>query len=179
MKRSTRSFQPRAARSRERGLSIVEVLIAAALLLIVALGILPLFTRSIISNQSGLDATQVSNLARSRLEEYSQLPFNDPQLTVPGGSTELVVAEHFSEQDKEWKDSTDPAGDDHAIFTRTTTVRQYSIDLETTTGLSAPLDGNAPPLAVQLKEIEVAILGRAGGVLGPQKQLTARIFKSQ
>ncbi len=176
---SNRSVTNRESRARERGLSIVEVMIAAALLLIIALGILPLFTRSIISNRKGLDSTEVSNLARSRLEEFVQLPLNDPQLTVVGGSTELVVAEHFSEKDEKWKAGTTPDAGDHAIFTRTTTVRQYSIDSTTTTGLSAALDGNASPLAVHLKEIEVTILGRAGGPLGPQQQLTTRVFKSQ
>jgi Tfp pilus assembly protein PilV len=55
----------------ERGLSIVEVLIASALLLIIALGILPLFSRSIISNRQGLDSTEVSNMARTQMEEYA------------------------------------------------------------------------------------------------------------
>ena len=69
----------------ERGLSIVEVMIAAALLLIIALGILPLFSRSIISNRQGLDSTEVSNMARTQMEEYAQLPFNHLMLTVPDG----------------------------------------------------------------------------------------------
>ena len=169
----------RAGRTRQQGLSLVEVMIAAALLLIIALGILPLFTRSIISNREGLDATEVSNLARTRLEEYVQLPFNDALMDVPGGATELVVADHFSEKDHEWKVGATPTGSDHAMFTRTTTVRQYTIDPSQTSGLSAALDGDALPAAVHIKEVEVTILGRAGGPLGPQKQITTRVYKAQ
>ena len=176
---SNRSVTHRARRARQLGLSIVEVMIAAALLLIIALGILPLFTRSIISNRQGLDSTEVSNLARSRLEEYLQLPFNDALMDVPGGATELVVAEHFSQNDREWIDGATPAGGDSAIFTRTTTVRQYTIDSSQASGLSAPLDGDALPLTIHLKEVEVTILGRAGGPLGPQKQITTRVYKAQ
>ena len=100
----------------ERGLSIVEVMIAAALLLIIALGILPLFSRSIISNRQGLDSTEVSNMARTQMEEYVQLPFNHQMLTVPDGSEVLVVEQHYSEKDDKWKDGKDPAGWGHRAF---------------------------------------------------------------
>ena len=164
---------------RERGLSLIEVLIAGGLMVVIVLGILPLFTGAMISNRSGLSATQVSNLARSRLEEYVQLPFNDLQLTIPGGSTELMVEEHFSEKDKKWKPGKNAAAGDHALFARTTTIRQFSIDSTSSTGLSAALNGDAPPLAVHLKEIQVSVLGRTGGPLGPRKQIMVRVFKAQ
>lgn len=162
----------------ERGLSIVEVLIASALLLIIALGILPLFSRSIISNRQGLDSTEVSNMARTQMEEYAQLPFNHLMLTVPDGADELIVEQHFSEKDKKWKAGKDPAGGDTALFTRTTTIRQYGIDPSAPSGLTAKITGGDPPATIHLKEIQVNVLGRAGGPLGPQKQITVRVFKS-
>jgi len=51
---------------RDAGFSIIEALIAAAILLIIALGLLPLFTRSISDNVSGNDATQATNGSRTR-----------------------------------------------------------------------------------------------------------------
>ena len=168
----------RYSRVTERGLSIVEVLIAAALLLIIALGILPLFTRSIISNRQGLDSTEVSNMARTQMEEYVQLPFNHLMLTVPDGDTELVVEQHYSENDDKWKDGTAPAGGDNALFTRTTTIRQFGIDPAVVSGLTAPIQGGQSPATIHLKEIQVNVLGHVGGPLGPQKQITVRVFKS-
>lgn len=162
----------------ERGLSIVEVLIASALLLIIALGILPLFSRSIISNRQGLDSTEVSNMARTQMEEYAQLPFNHQMLTIPDGDEDLVVEQHFSEKDHRWKAGKDPAGGDTALFTRTTTIRQFGIDPSVPSGLTAPIQGGDPPATIHLKEIQVNVLGRAGGPLGPQKQITVRVFKS-
>jgi type II secretory pathway pseudopilin PulG len=160
-------------------LSIVEVMIAAALLLVIALGILPLFTRSIISNRQGLDSTEVSNMARTQMEEYTQLPFNHLLLTVPDGETELVLEQHYSENDDRWKPGADPAGGDNALFTRTTTIRQFGIDLAAASGLTAAIPGGSSPATIHLKEIQVNVLGQAGGPLGPQKQITTRVFKSQ
>jgi type II secretory pathway pseudopilin PulG len=162
----------------ERGLSIVEVMIAAALLLIIALGILPLFSRSIIANRQGLDSTEVSNMARTQMEEYVQLPFNHLMLTVPDGTQQLVVEQHYSEKDDKWKLGKDPAGGDTALFVRTTTIRQFGIDPTAPSGLTAAIQGGEPPATIHLKEIQVNVLGHAGGPLGPQKQITVRVFKS-
>ena len=176
---SNRSVTNRARRARERGLSIVEVMIAAALLLIIALGILPLFSRSIISNRQGLDSTEVSNMARTQMEEYVQLPFNHLMMTVPDGADELLVEQHYSEKDDRWKVGKDPAGGDNALFVRTTRIRQFGIDPSAVSGLTAPFQGGESPATIHLKEIQVNVLGHAGGPLGPQKQITVRVFKSQ
>ena len=176
---SNRSVTHRARRARQVGLSIVEVTIAAALLLVIALGILPLFTRSIISNRQGLDSTEVSNMARTQMEEYVQLPFNHTMLTVPDGTSELVVEQHYSEKDDKWKVGKDPAGGDNALFVRTTRIRQFGIDPSAVSGLTAAIQGGEPATTIHLKEIQINVLGHAGGPLGPQKQITVRVFKSQ
>ena len=67
-------------RRREAGLTLVEMLIALALLAIVLLGIAPLFIASVKSNYSANEYTSIHNLARDRLEQLMNLPFNDAQL---------------------------------------------------------------------------------------------------
>src|SRR5512132_1814640 len=73
----------KSSRRRESGLTLVELLIALALLGFVLLGIAPLFIASMKSNFSANEYTSINMLARDRLEQLMNLPFNDPQLT-PG-----------------------------------------------------------------------------------------------
>ena len=65
-------------RHREAGLTLVEMLIAVALLGIVLLGIAPLFIASVRSNYAANEYTSIHNLARDRLEQLMNLPFTDP-----------------------------------------------------------------------------------------------------
>ena len=67
-------------RRREAGVTLVELLIAVALLGIVLLGIAPLFIASVRSNYSAFEYTSIHNLARDRLEQLMNLPFDSPQL---------------------------------------------------------------------------------------------------
>jgi len=71
----------RAPRS-QRGLTVVEMLLALALLGFILLGILPLFIGSVQSNFSGNEYTSIHNLCRDRLEQLMNLPFNDAQLAA-------------------------------------------------------------------------------------------------
>ena len=72
--------QPRAAPAAplasEAGFSVIEGLIAALLLLIVTLGILPLFSRAMNNNVKGNDSTRQSNAAIDAFESAVALPFN-------------------------------------------------------------------------------------------------------
>lgn len=70
-------------RNAQAGLTLVELLIALALLSFVLLGIAPLFISSVKSNFSANEYTSLNILARDRLEQLMNLPFNDGQLT-PG-----------------------------------------------------------------------------------------------
>lgn len=156
------------------GFSMIEVLVAAAILLVIALGLIPLYSRSIRSNVEGFDYTRVSNSAKSRAEEYLQYDFNSARLTVPGAKTEYEAKDYYSDQKHEWVDTL--GSGETALFTRTTTVRQFSV-----TDLETPLPGDATIDAVHLKEITVAVEGnRVGGsLLGPGKTIVVRVFKSQ
>ena len=164
-------------RPSERGFSLIEVLVAATILLVIALGLIPLYTRSIRSNVEGFDYTHVSNFAKSRAEEYKQLPFASPDLTVPVGDVELEVPDFYSSQEHRWLDETEWAAaesdGDVALFTRTTTVRQFAVG-----DLTTPLDGGQP---AHLKEITVAVQGsrESGHVFGAGKVIAVRVFKSQ
>ncbi len=73
----------RSGRNREGGLTLVEMIIAIAILGFILLGIAPLFVASVKSNYSASEYTSINVIARDRLEQLMNLPFLDPQLT-PG-----------------------------------------------------------------------------------------------
>jgi hypothetical protein len=151
------------------------VLIATLILMVILLGMVPLFTRSAANNIQGFGYTQVSNFAKSRAEEYLQYPFNSANLTVPGGDPALEVEDVFSEQTHEWLDRDSLPDGDSILFTRTTTVRQFGVG-----DLSNPLSGGTPPEAVHIKEITVTVEGRGlPGSLGTGKVISVRVMKSQ
>jgi type II secretory pathway pseudopilin PulG len=75
---------------RQAGVTIVELLIATVLIAIILLSIVPLFIASVKSNYSANEYTSIHNLARDRLEQLMNLPFNDPQLTA--GAHDIIGA---------------------------------------------------------------------------------------
>lgn len=174
--------------SGESGMSLVEVVLASLILLLIAVGILPLFTRAMASNVAGSDSTYVSNMATERTEEFLQLNFDAEPLRLDDGATSRVYNEvHIrdypsagsSDYEEVWIDGTlaDVPAEDRAQWTRVTTIRQYSI-----TDLATPLPGTPgtdPNGAVHVKEIEVAVAGlREGGPIGASKEITVRTLKS-
>ncbi|HUO86284.1 MAG TPA: hypothetical protein VM617_02750 [Thermoanaerobaculia bacterium] len=170
----------RAPRRQAAGFSLVETILAALILMVVALGVLPLFSRAMASNLSGSEATSLSNMAATRAEELYQLPFDHPQLTVPVGDTEAITDEVWVEEDGTWIEAEDLAIGDTVTWTRQTRIRQFNVnDLLGTS--PTPLEGGSPPGAVQIKEIEVEVsTGREGSIaLGPARSLRVRLFKAQ
>jgi len=187
--------QDPAPNKRSGGFSLLEVLIASLLFLVVALGILPMFQRAIRTNTAGQDSTDVANLARSRVEEFMQIDYFGPALTVPVGQTENVIQDYFDRATEQWIVGT-PATPTDADWLRTTTVRWYAVaalsgddgntaspldDIET--GLveaSEALDGATLPIDVHFKEIEVQLVGTsANAILGPGRRIVVRGFRSQ
>jgi prepilin-type N-terminal cleavage/methylation domain-containing protein len=165
---------------RELGFSLIEVMIAAVILLVVALGILPLFAQAIANNRAGADSTQVTNIAKSELERLYSLPLWSPELEVVGPET--VRPAYFSLKDQKWVAGTAPA-DDPPLWTRTTTLRQYGlggiVDADKDGKLDGPLPGGTPQAQVHVKEIEVrAESGRGAGPLGGGKRITLRVYKA-
>jgi prepilin-type N-terminal cleavage/methylation domain-containing protein len=163
----------------ERGFSLIEVLIASGILLVVALGVLPIFAQAVVNNRAGADYTQATNYAKSELERLYSLPIDSPDLEIT--ETETVRVQYFLQAKKEWVTAL-PA-DDVPLWTRTITLRQYSlggvIDVDKDGVLDPPLPAGTPVAFVHLREIEVQVQsGRAGGPFNTGKRITLRVFKA-
>jgi prepilin-type N-terminal cleavage/methylation domain-containing protein len=161
----------------ERGFSLVEVLIASAIFLIIALGVLPLFAQAIRSNLSGRDATDVSNLARSHVEELLQVPFET--LAVPTGETEGATEEYWSTTTQKWVAGSTPATGDAALWYRTTTIRQFELrDLQDDGVADNPLPGGTPSGEIHFKEIVVEVRGIPRNPLAGGGAVTVRRLRA-
>jgi len=167
---------------RSAGFSVIEVLIASLIFLVIAVGLLPLFTNSMRNNLDGKEATEVSNIGRSQVEDLLQIPFADPKLVIPSGKTELVTNEYWSTSSQTWKPGT-PTTADPGPWLRKTRVRQFSIsDLADNGTFDSPLDGSADEGQVHLKELEVTVQNaRAANAfaLGHGRQFTVRMLKAK
>ncbi|MEM8994359.1 MAG: type II secretion system protein [Acidobacteriota bacterium] len=67
---------PTARRRRQSGMSLVELLIAAVILAVVFVGIVPLFGRAILSNKRGGDASRMSAFLNTSIEAINQISLN-------------------------------------------------------------------------------------------------------
>jgi prepilin-type N-terminal cleavage/methylation domain-containing protein len=162
-----------------RGFSLIEVLVAAALMLMVALGVLPLFTRSMSNNLQGNDYMQVTNIAKSELERLYELPFSSPDLAVEG--TERVRVQHLKSGSDVWEDGAGPASPPPQ-WRRTSTVRQFSlaglVDGNDDGYFDSPLPAGTADTFIHVKEISIlAEGGRTGGPLGVGKRVLLRTLK--
>lgn len=182
LNRRTGSRRLRARSGRPaRGLTMVEVLIAAALLGVIMVGMIPLFTRSILANQAGWESSRVSSLGKSQVEEYIEAGFNAPPLTLAAGS-ELVSTDYYSDAYHQWMPGEDPEEGDTSLWFRTTSVRQYHISA-VDDGILDPaeaLPANADPVWINLKEVEILVENRRGAALiRPDQALTLHVVKAQ
>lgn len=169
----------RPSRRVERGFSLIEVLIAAALMLVVALGILPLFTQSMSNNLAGNDYMQATNIAKSELERLYELPFNSPDLEVEG--TERVRVQHLKVGSDLWEDGAGPTSPPPA-WRRTSTVRQFGlsglVDANNDGYYDTPLPAGTAATFVHVKEITLRVeSGRTGGPVGAGKRVLLRTLK--
>lgn len=179
-----RALSRREARRRrpggQGGFSLIELMIAMAMLAFVAIGILPMMMRALADNNRGWEATEVSNFVQSELEPMLATPFESPVLLVNPGNTERQTASSWAEGDA------DKMGDDNegwafnvtgkgrVLWNRNTFVRWYGVN-----DLVTPLDGAADPSTVNLKEVQVQIEGiRQGGSLGAGQELWIRVLRS-
>jgi prepilin-type N-terminal cleavage/methylation domain-containing protein len=80
----------RARPARERGVTLIEVLVSLSLLSFALLSVAPLFTGSVRTNASAFQLTNADTLAREKLEELSGYPRSDPRLIVPDGANAAV-----------------------------------------------------------------------------------------
>lgn len=198
---------PRSRRG-ERGLSLIEALIALALLLIVAVGVLPLFIRSMANNASGSEGTQSANYARFQIEELSQLPFNNDAVAITAGNQLLFRDDLFSgdasyQGDEAW-DAVGTADRGYVLWERTTRVRQFSLNgvldndadnvIDGLVGLEDdnddgefdnPLAAGTDPAFVHFKELSVELASprddptnRGPGPIGAHPTYRVRTFRA-
>jgi type II secretory pathway pseudopilin PulG len=136
------------ATNRQGGFSLLEALLAAALILVITLGIMPLFTSSIVQNIAGKESTLSSNYSRSTSEEMISLPLDREVLRPPVSQISQEVCQDYEEG----------VGWEYVIcgaplvgepkWTRDLSVQQYSIrdiyDADTANGvptLTNPIPG--------------------------------------
>lgn len=77
-------------RRSESGLTLIEVLVAATVLLMALLALAPMFTSAVRTNASANQLTNANSLAREKLEELSGYPRSDVRLTVANGANAAV-----------------------------------------------------------------------------------------
>lgn len=149
-------------RSTESGLTLIELLLALALLSFVLLGIAPLFLSSMKSNYSANEYTSIHILARDRLEQLMSKPFNDASLSV---------GVHGNDQAPKLPDPATgippAAGGVDNPFTITYQVLQYSIaglDVATTPANSpfVPTRVTVAALPFDYKRIDVTVRSGTG-----------------
>jgi len=174
----------------DAGFSLIEALIATGILLMIAIGIIPLFANSILNNTRGADSTQATNYGRTKVENVERMDFNATPVTVLPGSQSLVTAEWWSpgtanqvnDATEGWRLGAVPAGT-VTPWTRQTTVTQYKIDA-IQDGVLDPKteakDGSTGPDYVQLKMIQVDITSgkQQSGLLGGGESITLRMVRA-
>lgn len=82
MKRHLTTCDDRTFKPQDAGFSLIELIVAAALILIISVGVLPLFMRAIASNQVAADTTQLSSFMHASLEQLNQTPANSTQINA-------------------------------------------------------------------------------------------------
>lgn len=146
---------PTIAEARQRGFSLVEALIAAFLLVLVVLALVPLFSTAIGNTLAGRELSVASQHGRSRIEEAMQLPLDRPAVNVPAGADERVDREVLERGAERWRGGT---ASDPVPWTRVTVVRQYNVrDLYESGRLTDRLDGGTDPGHVHLREVFVEV----------------------
>jgi hypothetical protein len=154
-------------RPAEAGYSVVEGLIAAALLLIVTVGVIPLFTRSMINNLRGNDSTRISNGAIDELERSLEAPFNSGDtslapLTDERIDTTVIALKQLPGNaagglSMRWEPlATLPSGDEPEMLRRRT-LRQFDMDDFNPTDPDASFQ-NPLPEGSQEQDIEVKVV---------------------
>ncbi len=161
------------------GFSLLEVLIAAALLLTVALAVLPLYVRSVMNTAAGRSSTEMATTGKEGMETLFPAPFGDPQLVIPNGSTQTTIQQFWDPADPPMSGGTWlPAATKDTAWSRTVTIQQYGLgDMYDNKMIDNPLDGGTDDAYVQIKEIRIRIEGVAETAQAG-RNLTLRYYKT-
>ena len=123
--------------SRDGGYSLVEVLLASAILLVITVSILPLFSRSLQSNLTGGRASQMATFTAHDIEGANQRFVDHPAWNLGTDTCEgaldpclKISTNYFSVEDEatigdeEWEPDTSGGG--LFLWERTTNLRKYT-----------------------------------------------------
>jgi Tfp pilus assembly protein PilV len=175
---------PVTARPSEAGFSLIEALIAAAILLIISIGMIPMFTQSILNNAAGSDQMQGSVFAKDDLETLQDSAFASTNLLIPGASVESLTTDYFmagttAQGDESWATTAPTTA--AARWNRTTRVTQYSIGAFDDGFLldTERRPGNTQATQIHFKVIEVRLDSgkKSKSGLPPGPSLVYRILK--
>jgi len=140
-------------RRRASGFSLLEVLIASALLLMIVVGVLPLFIRSIENNLLGNDALRESNAASDRAEDLNGVRFNADAVSYDAAAMEEESAWTYQLLERSDWNTAIPAGQE-AQISRRVVVRQYQVQFN---GVIVAVAGNADRSQIHIKEVETQV----------------------
>lgn len=127
---------PRWQKASQSGFSLLETLFAAVLLAVVAVSILPLFTRALQSNRAGGWSSVMSNFAGADIETANQMVIDHEDFDLPAGGVLETGAQYWNSGavdtgeankligDEQWED--DPSGPGLVLWVRNSKVRKYS-----------------------------------------------------
>ena len=169
----------RPARSDERGMSLVEVLIALTILAVALLGLMPLFIGAIKTAASSNQLTSANNLVREKLEELTCYPRNDARLAVPVGQNSAT----FNNDLPSWYNpstgatsfavASPGAGWYVYPYERTYTVEEFAADLTTrVTGPPPP----APPTPAYIVKLVTVTVRPTRGPFPGLRQTTQSLY---
>jgi prepilin-type N-terminal cleavage/methylation domain-containing protein len=157
----SRTARGRATPPDAAGFSLVEVLLALALMALLMVGVLPLFTTSMTNNVQGNEVMEVTSRARGHLESMMVVPFDGESMTIPVGETELVARALWSDAGERWFTEAEFPVDEVPRYSRVTRVRQFNLSAidvnDTELEPEEALAGGTPPSLVHVKEIEVRV----------------------
>ena len=142
----------------QAGLTLVELLIALALLGIVLLGIAPLFIASVQSNYSANEYTSIHNLARDRLEQLMNLPVTSAQLSAATATFPNDLPTTMPDP----VTGVPPSGVANP-FTRIYTVNHFTSTPPAVAGGPYTLNPVAAGQPYEFKEIVVTVTSRSAG----------------
>lgn len=137
--RNRRPQRPDSKPVRERGLTIIEVPIALAMLGFGLLAMAPIFTGAVRTNASANQLTNANTLAREKMEELTGFPSTDSRLWVPANASSADFANDLpnwynpATGGTSFAPATDSPGVGWFIFpyTRSYKVEQFREDLTT------------------------------------------------
>ena len=174
-------------RGPQAGFSLIEALIATGILLMIAVGIIPLFATSILNNTRGSDSMSATNYGRSQIETLEGMFLKQtPAVSVAAGQKQLVTSEYWTpgagnqinDAAEGWHAGTAPSGT-LATWTRQTTVTEYPLNA-LDDGILDPAteaqDGSATPMFTMI-QVDLNS-GKLGGILGNGERITMRMVRA-